>query len=336
MTAPEIDLNVLASEVHRVVGLDSEPSMRFLARGEHSINYLIEGTSEPLVIRCVTGSQIGLPLDEQVRYESRALGLLETSARTPRFIAAQPDTRELPFPFLVESYFAGGPLDYANDLEGAAHCVADIHQVAVPPDHGLQVHRDPGPSIVTESRGWAEPYLSWSDGPRASQEALQRAFASVEADLEQAATIFAEPDLVFVNYDLNTHNFIVHPADRFVALVDWEKARVAPAVQDLAHFLLPTTTLWRVATATQLAQEQEMRFLDTYLATRPHLDRERFMAQLEQMKRLIALRAVSWCSWAVVTIDAGTRAIANVETIERSRMYLDPAFLDRLFAAKTV
>ena len=336
MTAPEINRNVLAREVQRIVGPDVASTMRFLARGEYSINYLTGTPEELLVVRIVTGSQIGLSLPEQVLYESRALNLLEDSGRTPRVVAVQPDSSELPFPFFIESYLPGTPLDYATDLDASACCIADIHQVAVPVEHGLQVHRDPGPSILEESRTWAEEYLNWAEGPRASRAALRRAFAVIEADLAQAAAIFAEPDLVFVNYDLNTHNFIVRPDDCFVSLVDWEKARVAPAVQDLAHFLLPTTTLWRTSTATRLTPAQEARYLNTYLAARPHLDRDRFMLQLAQMRRLIALRAVSWCSWAVFAAAAGTRVIANVETIKRIQMYLEPAFLNRLFDTMAV
>lgn len=332
MTAPEADPTALAREAHRIAGLDGEPRLRFLARGEYSLNYVTFDTPEPLVVRCITGSQIGLPLGEQVCYESRALRLLARSGRTPRWIAAQPQPSEMSLPFLVESFLPGRPLAYETDLEEAARCIAAIHQVPVPTGHGLQVHADPGPSIVTESRAWAADYFTWRDAPRASLHALARAFESVETQLDEATDLFAEPDLALVNYDLNTHNFIVRPEDGFVSLVDWEKARIAPATQDLAHFLLPTTTLWRADTATLLTPAQEQRFLDAYLTARPDLDRHRHAAQLAAMKRLIALRAVSWCSWAVASAATGTRAIVNTETLEHSRAYLEPAFLDTLFA----
>ncbi|HUG17272.1 MAG TPA: aminoglycoside phosphotransferase family protein [Thermomicrobiales bacterium] len=332
MPAPLIDPKALAKETRNVLGLDHEPELRFLARGEYSLNYLTTSTPEPLVIRCVTGSQIGLSLVEQVRYEARALRLLAPSGRTPRWIATQPEPEGLPFPFLVETWLPGSPLDYATGLEEAARCVAAIHRLPVAREHGLLLYGEPGPAIVAEAREWAASYLGWNEGPRALRAALQRAFAAVEADLERASSVFAEPDLAYVNYDLNTHNFIVRPDDGFVSLIDWEKARVAPATQDLAHFLLPTTTLWRTATATRLTPDQETRFIDAYLAARPHLEGERLLIQLASMKRLIALRAVAWCSWAVVTSATGNRAISNEETIERSRAYLDPEFLHALFA----
>lgn len=331
MNAPAIDHHLLAGEVRQLMGLTDTPVLRFLARGEYSINYQTEIPEASVVIRIVTGSQMGLSLEEQVRYESRALALLEPSGRTPRCLAVQESPASLPYPFLVESYLPGEPLDYNAGLEESARCIAGIHRLAVPEGHGLQIHRDPGPVILEESRAWAEGYLNWNEAPPASQTTLRRAFEVIDADHSKSADVFAEPDLVFVNYDLNTHNFIVRPADRFVSLVDWEKARVAPAVQDLAHFLLPTTTLWRSATATLLTPDQEARFLETYLSERPHLDRDRFMLQLSAMKRLIALRAVSWCSWAIWASSSGSRAISNAETLERSREYLSPSFLERLF-----
>lgn len=136
----------------------------------------------------------------------------------------------------------------------------------------------------------------------------------IDVDQSSSREVFAEPDLVFVNYDLNTHTFIVGPNDRFVSLVDWEKARVAPTVQDIAHFLLPTTTLWRSSTATLLTPDQEASYLGTYLSERPHLDQDRFMLQVSAMKRLIALRAISSCMGVMIRIsgdlqhrDAGTQ-----------------------------
>ena len=331
MPVPVVDEVWLARDVRRTLDLTSEPSLTFLARGEYSLNFLLLETPQPLVVRVITGSQIGLSLADQVRYEARALQVLEASGRTPRLWAMQPEASEPGMPYLVESYLPGRPLDYATDLEAAARCMATIHQLPVPDDHGLQMHEHPGPSILRESREWAAAYLEWPEASSQSRMALQHAFEIVERDSQEAEAIFDRPDLVIVNYDLNTHNFIVDPSDQSVSLVDWEKARIAPAVQDLAHFLLPTTTLWRTDTACLLTPQQETMFLDTYLAIRSHLDQWLFTAQLAQMRRLIALRAVSWCSWAVVTAAQGGRAISNEETLERSRTYLEPAFLDEMF-----
>jgi thiamine kinase-like enzyme len=327
MTDDALDLTALVEAVRR--HLPEAGALRFLAQGEYSLNYVLD-QPEPLVVRLVTGSQIGLSLPEQVVYEAHALDLLRESGRTPHVRAVEPDPRGVPWPFLMETFLPGRPLNYAFDLEGAAACLAALHRVPVPEHHRLQRHPAPGPSIVREAQAWAASYLAWEGADVGSRTLLRAAFTAVERDLATAERVFAVPDLVIVNYDVNAHNFIVDDGG-YVALVDWEKARHAPATQDIAHFLLPTTTLWRDDTATRLTAAQEDTFLRAYLTGRPHLDDERFRAQLAVMRRLIALRAVAWCAWALWASGTGARPLENRATLDASRMYLEPDFLRELF-----
>ena len=319
-------LEDLSGLSHRGVG--------FLARGEYSLNYLVR--REPLgeaalVARLVTGTQMGLPLREQAPYEHHALELLAPSGVTPRPHHVDPDPEGLPHPLILEQYLPGRPLDYATDLAAAARCVATIHALGVPEDHRLQVHPDPAPAILEESRGLAEPYLSWPDAPEESKTVLLKGFTLVEGFLERGG-LFVGDDLAIVNYDLNTHNFVVKgEAGGEAKLLDWEKARIAPRTQDLAHFLLPTTTLWRDDTAALLTEGQEEEFLGAYLERNPVEDEARFREKLEAMKTIVSLRAVSWCAWALQETARAGRPIANEETLNRSRRYLEPGFLEGLF-----
>jgi len=303
-------------------------SVEFLARGEYSLNFLARG-EEDLVVRLVTGSQIGLPLREQAPYEHHALQLLALSGVTPKPHHVDPDPEGLPYPLIVEEYLPGLPLDYATDVSAAARCVAEIHALGVPEGHRLQIHPDPAPSILAESRGLAEPYLNWDGASAESKRALRRGFEKIEGFLKRK-DLFAGDDLAVVNYDLNTHNFVVEGG--VARLLDWEKARVAPRTQDLAHFLLPTTTLWRDETATLLSPVQEEEFVEAYLERVPVADVGRFRTQLEAMKTIVSLRAVSWCAWALQETAQSARPITNEETLSRSRTYLEPAFLAKLFA----
>ena len=307
-----------------------EPEVEFLARGEYSLNYRVRGTGIELVARLVTGTQIGLPLGEQALYEHHALALLAPSGVTPKTYLADPEPEGLPYPVLFEEYLPGRPLDYATDLAAAARCVAAIHELGVPPGHRLQLHPDPAPSILAESRDLAKPYLAWEGASEESKAALRRGFRLIEGFLQQKG-LFAEGDLAVVNYDLNTHNFVVHEGG--AKLLDWEKARIAPRTQDVAHFLLPTTTLWRDATATRLSEDGEKEFLDNYLARSSVGDTERFLLQLEAMKTIVSLRAVSWCAWALQETARKGRAIVNEETLAKSRLYLRPEFLEDVFGA---
>ena len=316
-----------------VPGMAHRGGAAFLARGEYSLNYLVrkEPQEEPdLVARLVTGSQMGLPLEEQAPYEHHALGLLAPSSVTPRPYHVDPCPEGLPYPLILEEYLPGRPLDYATDLAAAACCLAAVHALGVPPEHRLQTHPDPAPAILEESRGLTEPYFSWDGASEGSKGALREGFARIEGFLGRG-DLFAGADLAIVNYDLNTHNFVVEDGE--AKLLDWEKARIAPRTQDLAHFLLPTTTLWRDETAALLSETQEDDFVGAYLQLAPVGDGARFREQLEAMKTIVSLRAVSWCAWAVQETARAGRPIANEETLNRSRRYLEPNFLGGLFGA---
>ena len=113
-------------------------------------------------------------------------------------------------------------------------------------------------------------------------------------------------------------------------MIDWERARIGPAVQDLASFLIPTTTLWWEDSATRLSAADEDLFLSVYLEERPEIDRARFLFHLGAMKLLSALRAVCWCGWLVQQAETGRRPQVSPETLAVCRAYLQPAFLEEL------
>ncbi|QIN79763.1 phosphotransferase [Rubrobacter marinus] len=312
--------------------LPGEPAAAFLARGEYSLNYRVRGgAGQDLVARLVTGTQMGLPLGEQALYEHAALGLVAPSGVTPKPRLVDPEPDGLPYPLILEEFLPGRPLDYGKDLAAAARCVAGVHALGVPDDHALQVHPDPAPAILEESRGLAEPYLGWDGAAGESKAGLRKGFRKVEGFLGQKG-LFAGDDLAIVNYDLNTHNFVVGD-DGTAKLLDWEKARIAPRTQDLAHFLLPTTTLWRDDTAALLSDEEEREFVRAYLEQAPATNTARFYEQLEAMKTIVSLRAVSWCAWALQETAQSSRPITNEETLAKSRAYLEPGFLEGLFGA---
>lgn len=304
-------------------------SVSFLARGEYSLNYLVRGAATDLVVRLVTGSQMGLAPGEQALYEHAALGLVAPSGVTPEPRLVDPDPEDLPYPLILEEFLPGRPLDYATDLVQAGRCIAKVHNLSIPSEHALQVHPDPAPAILEESRGLAAPYLEWDGADGASKAGLERGFRKIEGFLERKG-LFTEDDLAIVNYDLNTHNFVVSD-EGSAKLLDWEKARISPRAQDLAHFLLPTTTLWRDDTAALLSEEGERAFLGAYMEHGSVEDEGRFLEGLEAMKTIVSLRAVSWCAWALQETARGTRPITNEETLRKSRAYLEPKFLEGLF-----
>ncbi len=301
-------------------------AVRFLAAGEYTLNYRVTTASRDVVLRIVTGSQMGLEPGPQVRYEAHALEVLEETLQVPRLVGVEDAPTALPYPYLLIEFLPGRPLDYRRDLERAGSCVARVHRAGVPAHHGLQDHRDSVRSIFDEV-GWLI-----ADAPGVSDE-MRHCWNDVE---QLAGRVRSTPpaefhavadDAAVINTDLNSHNFIIN--DERVWLIDWEKARIGPTVLDLAHFLLPTTTLWRDAGAARLSRADEDRFVDAYLAQRAIRDRAAYRRVLESMKKLATLRAIAWCAWALAHSELGTRAIENEETLAKCRLFTSPEFIDQ-------
>ena len=66
-----------------------------------------------------------------------------------------------------------------------------------------------------------------------------------------------------INTELNSGNFLMNGAGKDNYLVDWEKPLYGDPVQDLGHFLAPTTTFWK--TDVILTEEEMADFTRKYI-----------------------------------------------------------------------
>ena len=142
----------------------------------------------------------------------------------------------------------------------------------------------------------------------------------VGASAQEISARYADESPCVVNTEVNSGNFIVNDGKAF--LVDWEKAVISHRYQDLAHFLVPTTTLWK--SEFRYTDEARTRFLDRY---RVYAQQPLSLAELSHrsalMERIILLRALSWCYMAYFEYSAGERTLTNQDTFRRIRHYLD-------------
>lgn len=134
-----------------------------------------------------------------------------------------------------------------------------------------------------------------------------------------------------INTELNSGNFIINddaPQTRS-RIIDWEKPVVADCEQDLAHFLVPTTTNWK--TDTILSAAEIRAFLDEYTRFRT-VDTQ----LLRTYMQLNVLRGITWCAMAFVQYSHGEGA-HNVDTWEKIQEFLSIEYLtalhDRFFGA---
>ncbi len=288
-------------------------SVEFLAAGEYNENYLVCDGNERYVFRINHGSQ--LALERQIEYEHSVLACLADSGVTPKPINVDGDA---PFGHgvLLMEYLPGDSLDYARDSARAARVLARIHATA--PSPMLLSQRDPMADIILES----ERLLgSFDDHPLIGQKkTLLKYRDRLQVRFGRNTAVFADDDLTITNTEVNSGNFIVNHDDAF--LVDWEKAVNSHRYQDLGHFLVSTTTLWK--TDYLFDDTTRRSFLGAY---RKHsqldIDLDELMHKTGMMEDVILLRALSWCYMAFYQYTHPGRAIRNQATFRRIRWYLD-------------
>jgi hypothetical protein len=308
--------------------------LRFLAQGEYSLNYLLEGEGARHVCRLVTASQMDMALDAQTRYEYAALGLLAPSGVTPRPFFCDATLGELPHGLIVEQFLPGRPLDYCLDLAGAAEAVAAYHSLPVASDAPLFRPQRLLEAIYAESLGFIAAFRAAPGRLAPLAPLFDTAFAKALAALPNEAVFQQGNPPVYVNYDLNPFNFIVDApegAPGRVSVIDWEKARVSAPAQDLAHFLVITTTLWKQSRAPLLSADEEALFLAAYCRARPAVEAELLRRQVDLMRFFIYLRALAWCAMAWVEYQRPGRAIRNPDTFAKIEEYLREDVLRRVY-----
>ncbi len=296
--------------------LAGELRCSFLAAGEYNENYRVGSGPDDYVCRINHGTQLALA--NQIEYEFRVLEAVAPSGVTPRPYRYSLDGGDLGEGVLLMEYLPGRPLDYGRDIAAAARIFARIH--ALPADQRLIVQADPVRDIAAESLGLIRRYDG--DTYRDVRQLLLAYHHTIMALADTAAALYADEPPCMVNTEVNSGNFLIDPQRS--ALVDWEKAVVSSRYQDLAHFLAPTTTLWKSDYRLQDGQKRE--FLAAY---RQALGSDIPLAELYEktamMERVILLRAMSWCYMAWHEYSGSGRALTNDATFRRIVSYLDEA-----------
>ena len=289
-------------------------SVSFLAAGEYNANYLVKNEKHRYVLRINQGSQLGLG-QNQIAYEYKVLEALAESGVTPRPIACHPHPEPLGGGALLMSYLPGKALVYQRDLDRAAHIFARIHTVPVP--DGLVVQADPVMDIARESKSL---FNRFADHPLKKECNQIRVYYDAIIELaEQARTLFAGEDLCLVNTEVNSGNFLVGDAGAY--LVDWEKAVKSYRYQDLGHFMVPTTTLWKSDTI--LTPDEKSGFLAAYhREARLEMSMDELTLKTRVMEKAILLRALSWCFMAWYEYTQTDRPLRNPGTFTKIKQYL--------------
>ncbi|MEW6622524.1 MAG: aminoglycoside phosphotransferase family protein [Bacillota bacterium] len=316
------------------LGAHEKFNVSYLAQGEYNLNYLLESQrGKKFVFRINTGSQ--MHLQNQIAYEYKALKLLQATGVTPRPFFLDDSLQTIPYGVLVMEYLPGEPLNYKTDLERAAAAFSRIHGIEFSEEETSFLVREPGPftGIYNEACSLLEKYFSCPQRQAETAKILEKVIKQAENRKKQESYLLADPWLRVINTEVNSHNFIVNSLQGTCHLIDWEKPILGEPAQDLSHFVIATTTMWKRDYV--LRNDEECYFINNYLKKLPDCPQKpTFVDRLEMFKYFNYLRAVSWCAMAWTEYTTPGRLLANQDTFKKIELYIEPAFLKSIFTCK--
>lgn len=298
-----------------------------LAQGEYNINFWFVHpvTGQKLVLRVNTGSQ--MHLEDQIGYEYGALELLKDCGRTPRPLYVDGSCEHLPYGVMVMEFLDGVALDYRKDLEIAAECLADIHSVPVTQEAGLLMPDHPLQAILDECNEMVQTYYDSDLGDDRKKAQIKRLLEAGQKKVDKVKNYSGYR--CCINTELNSGNFLINGKGNANYLVDWEKPLYGDPVQDLGHFLAPTTTFWK--TDVILTEEEMKAFTKSYIeAAAGRFDVSGIEERLDIFIPITCLRGITWCAMAWVQYQEPGRLIRNEETFRKIEDYLSQDFLDMI------
>ena len=280
-----------------------------LGSGEYNLNYRLENK----VIRINLASQIGLG-DQQLKYEYDALKTLENSEVTPKPYDYYEKGKYLPKSFMTMEYIEGRPLDYKKDMDIAAKLLSSVHNLKANFSNFIWADK-PFLAMYEEFETMFSHYQSYQNKDLKVETKINNFLdiaknSGLDADIENPCII---------NTELNNRNFIIGEKS---VIIDWEKPIIGECEQDLAHFLVPTTTNWK--TDVILNEDEMLAFLKTYEKYR-QVNYDKFYKYL----MFNSLRGITWCSMAKVEYEKG-RFLSNDDTLAKINKFLSLEFLNML------
>lgn len=310
---------------------DQDFSLEPLAQGEYNMNFLVNQGQTSWVLRVNTGSQINLSGAENITYEFKTLKLLEPAGVTPIPFFLDQSMKLLPFGVMGMEYIRGEPLNYHCDLKKAAWVMARYHQLNISEQKNHLI-QETQPLTLTYNR-CTDMLQVYFDFELADKDLRNYLFEVVDwADKARHLESYYinDPWNCIINTEVNNTNWIINQDKGTTHLVDWEKPLWGDPSQDLSHFRVPTTTLWKTNV---LMTEEDKTFMmccyKDYIKD-PHLK-----DTIEERTRLKdpfnCLRGVSWCAMAWIQYQSDDHLLKNEDTFHKLSMYIDIDFVRSLF-----
>jgi thiamine kinase-like enzyme len=301
-----------------------------LAQGEYNMNYLVQQANQPAwVFRVNVGSQIHR--DDQIEYEFNALALLQGSRRTPIPFFVDDSREKIDMGVLGMSYLPGKMMCYETQGLGAARLFADIHSFTHRlEDTHLIIEQLPLTMTYQECSQLLPAYFESPLADKTIRSFLQEVLDWANEAREKEAYFISDPWNCIINTEVNSSNFIYNAESNSLHLVDWEKPLWGDPSQDLSHFCVPTTTLWK--TEYRMANSTKKAFVESYCeGLSDHHLKDTIHDRIRLRDPFNCLRGISWSAWAWVAYQTGDAAIKNEDTYRKLCAYMNITFIRSLF-----
>lgn len=236
----------------------------------------------------------------RLQAQAAAFRHLEPAGRTPRLHEVVAPQAGLPGGALIVDFIAGRAPRLPGELDAIADTLARLHALPLPPA-SAPIPRQRNPFLET-LEGIELNAMRFLD--KAVPDSGARAEIAEELRLTRGMALAlgrrVQP-LTVALADTHPGNFIVG-CDGLARFVDLEKVHVGSPAIDLAHAILPTSTLWHPDVGTLLTRDEVRGFYESYLS---RLDRRKVEALepwLLPMRRLTWLRTTLFMArWRVET-----------------------------------
>lgn len=295
-------------------------------------HYRIAGTA--WLLRVPKQSQFGYSAHDNLAYQAACFERVSQSGHAPHLGGLLQPAPGIPMGALLVEYIEGRPPRLPGDLPLLAEAMARVHALPLPPPQDrppLEDHRDPVAGIWKEIREQAESLPAAHLDPEAAAE-IGAELAWAEAFADQVTRERRAQPVTLVLTDTHPGNFLVTPEGKAV-IVDLEKALYGSPGVDLAHASVYSSTTWDLATQAELTTGEVAAFYRRYLeiarTSGGAAFAEAFLPWLLPMRRLLFLRAVTWCALWRVSHEAKARAAKDSaeSTRDWSAENSDPALI---------
>jgi len=264
-----------------------------------------------LLLRVPKQSQFALAAADNLAYQAACFERVAASGHGPRLFGLIEPSPEVAMGALVVERIHGRPPRLPDDLPAFAEAMARVHALAVPPPNDrppLADHRDPVGEALGEIERQAA-FLAEAGLDPAAEEEIRDELAWATEFAGRVADAGRPQPVTLVLTDTHPGNFLIDGEGRAV-IVDLEKALYGSPGTDLAHATVYSSTTWDPDSYAELSVGEVARFYRRYRAALAEAGvaalAEALDPWLVPMRRLLFLRAITWCvKWSVLHRRAG-------------------------------